>query len=109
MERQMRTWIKRGAILALAAALIPVSAAPVAADGRGAAFGAGVAAGIIGLGVMGAIEAQREREYYESHYYGCHPGPLECRVYEPRCFHDEYGAYICPPVERRCFRREICG
>jgi hypothetical protein len=109
MERQMNTWIKRGVLLALAAALIPSGAAPASADGRGAAFGAGVAAGIIGLGVLGAAEAQRERDYYYSHYGPyCHPGPLECHTYEPRCFHDDYGAFICPPPERRCFRHPVC-
>ena len=106
----MRSWIKRGAIVALAAAVVfPVNVAPVAAHDHGGGFGAGVAAGILGLGVLGAIESERDRDYYEGRYGPyCRPGPLECHTYEARCYRDEYGERVCPPAERRCFRREIC-
>ncbi len=105
----MTTWIKRGAVLAAAAILLSTSVAPAPAHDHGAAFGAGVAAGIIGLGIMGAMEAERDRDYYRSQYGpGCRPGPMECRLYDVPCFHDEYGAYICPPPERHCSRRPMC-
>ena len=112
----MGTWMKRSAILALAVALSVPSIAPAAAEGgRGAAFAAGVAAGIIGLGILGE-EAERERAYSQGNYGGdgygygpsCHPGPLECRTYDAPCYHNDYGEYVCPPPERHCFRREIC-
>jgi hypothetical protein len=104
----MRTWIKRSAVLAVTAVFISAGVAPASAHDNGAAFGAGVAAGILGLGVLGAMEADRERDYYSNYGPSCRPGPLECRTYGAPCFHDEYGAYICPPPERHCFRRPIC-
>ncbi|MGO9483727.1 MAG: hypothetical protein ACLPX9_03950 [Rhodomicrobium sp.] len=110
----MRTWIKRSVVFAMAAAFISTSVAPASAygwyrGGPGPGFGAGVAAGILGLGILGAAAAERERAYYYG-YYGpyCHPGPLECHMYDAPCFHNEYGEPVCPPVERRCFRRPIC-
>ncbi len=115
----MKNWIKRSAALALAAALMPATVSPAPADGwRGPGFGAGVAAGILGLGVMGAIEAERERDYYYGNYGpACHPGPLECRMYDSPCFHDEYGAYylpaagaaLLPPANLRLAFRLVSG
>ncbi len=108
----MKTWGKRSAVLALAAAFASTSVAPASADWYyrgGPGFGAGVAVGVLGLGIMGAAAAERERAYYYSHYGPyCHPGPLECHMYDAPCFHNEYGEPVCPPVERRCFRRPIC-
>lgn len=112
----MTSWIGRGLVFALAAALISASSAPASADyyyrgGPGPGFAAGVAAGVIGLGILGA--AASERAYYDGYYDGyyganCRPGPVECRTYDAPCFHNEYGDYICPAPERRCFRRSYC-
>jgi hypothetical protein len=96
----------------LAGSLVPASLTPASADyygggpGPGAAFAAGLATGIIGMGIAGSAPAP--------YYYGayddprCHPGPLECRTYAPPCYNNEYGEYVCPPPARSCFRRPIC-
>jgi hypothetical protein len=104
----MKSWIKSGLALVLAAGLLSASLAPASADhyDRGAGVAVGVAAGILGLGILGAA-ASHDRPYYEGGAY-CHPGPLECRTFAPPCFHNEYGDYVCPAPERRCFRRPYC-
>lgn len=107
----MRSIFKAGVALAFAAAMMTASTAPASADyywhrhHGGAGVAAGVAAGIIGLGILGAAAAN-ERHYYAGEY--CHPGPLECHTFERPCFHNDYGDYICPAPERRCFRRPYC-
>ncbi len=88
-----------------------LSAAVVAANtqtaearkGRGAAFAAGVAAGIIGLGIIGAAEAEHRRAGRE-----CYRGRRVCDVVERDCYENRYGDYICPAPERRCYRPLIC-
>ncbi|MBI4724119.1 MAG: hypothetical protein HY765_03755 [Rhodomicrobium sp.] len=103
----MRSWIKPAIALVLAAGLMSASVAPASAGhrNRGAGVAAGVAAGIIGLGILGA-EAEAERQAYEG--ADCRPGPRECRTVERPCFHNDYGDYVCPAPERRCFRRQYC-
>ena len=102
----MRSLIKPVFALAVATGLMAANAAPASADywGHGPGFAAGVAAGIIGLGIIGA-EAARDRPYYGA---ACYPGPLECHMVEPPCFHNENGDYVCPRPERRCFHRQYC-
>ncbi len=109
----MKLFLKKGAALTLAATLMSASVVPASADywhgrywgyrGPGPGYAAGVAAGIIGLGIIGL--AARD------HYYnaGCHPGPLECHDMAPPCYPDAYGHPICPPPAQRCFRREYCN
>ncbi len=108
----MKAWIKPGLALVLAAGLASANVTPASADywGGGPAFAAGLATGIIGLGIIGAA-----RNYPPPYYYGayddprCHPGPLECRTFAPPCYADAYGANVCPPPGRSCYRRAICN
>jgi hypothetical protein len=62
-----------------------------------------VAGAIIGLGVLGAYAAGRERGYYRS----CYPGRRVCDVVGQRCWYNRYGEYVCKD-DVRCYRREIC-
>jgi hypothetical protein len=69
-----------------------------------------VATGIIGMGIIGAARTAPPPYYYYGAYNDprCHPGPLECRSFASPCFYNEFGEYICPLPERRCFHRAIC-
>ena len=79
------------------------AAAPAYADGRG--VGVGIAAGIIGLGVLGAVANAREREY---HREGCYRGPEECSWRDRRCFVNSYGDTVCRGGVYRCYRPTLC-
>lgn len=83
---------------------------PQAEAGRG--FGLGVAAGIIGLGVLGAA-ANADRYYGPRHYSryddgGCYPGPRECHWAGRRCFENDYGDTVCRGGRYVCERPLIC-
>ena len=73
--------------------------------GRGVA--AGVAAGIIGLGILGAAASARGRGgyYADDDDYddggGCYRGPRRCGWENRRCFENRYGDYRVP-------RRRLC-
>ncbi len=101
----MTARFKRGLVLILAAALLPATAAPASADfwpwgGPGPCVMAGIAgAGMLGMAMGG------NRPYYSAF---CRPGPLECWTFAAPCFHNGYGGFVCPPPERRCFRRPLC-
>jgi hypothetical protein len=76
---------------------------PAAAhDGRVAA---GVAAGIIGLGLLGAYAASRDRAYYGGE---CYRGAPRCEWVEGRCYFNDYGDRVCRPGYERCLRPTIC-
>ena len=102
----MRCFSRVLAILLLAIAIpIPESSAH---DGRNAeAFG--IAAGIVGLGLLGAA-AEAEARRSGLPYYGasCYPGPRECDYVERPCYYNDFGDEICPAPYRRCYRRPIC-
>lgn len=74
-------------------------------DGAGTA--AGIAAGIIGLGILGAAAGAREDHYYASDGE-CYPGPRECYWSHRRCFEDPYGDWVCRGGEYVCRRPLIC-
>lgn len=71
---------------------------------RGGRVAAGVAAGIIGLGILGAYAHSRER----SHVRTCYEGPRECYWRDRHCFYNRYGDYVCRGGERVCSRRTVC-
>lgn len=89
------------AVLVLAGTVVS-TVEPAEAGGRGVAIGAGVAAGIIGLGILGATAAPR--------YYGpsCYPGPRQCDYVGRRCWYNRFGEYMCSGGEYRCYRPTIC-
>ena len=67
--------------LALVSGLIMVPAEQAQAR-NGAGIGAGIAAGIIGLGILGATAGSRRGDYYESGNYDegvCYAGRNACR------------------------------
>lgn len=92
--------------ISLVAALIiaPIQQAQ-AHDGVGTA--AGIAAGIIGLGILGAAASSR-RDYYYASEGGCYPGPRECHWSHRRCFEDPYGELVCGGGDYVCRRPLIC-
>ncbi|MGD9805292.1 MAG: hypothetical protein AB7E81_14085 [Hyphomicrobiaceae bacterium] len=73
------------------------------AEARGGRTAGAVAGAIIGLGVLGAVAAERDRGYYRA----CYPGPRVCDVVGQRCWHNRYGEYRCKD-DVRCYRREVC-
>lgn len=92
-------------VLALSLALGAVAAGsqPVEArGGRGVAVG--VAAGIIGLGLLGAAANAGPR--YRSHCYTTGGG---CYYRDGHCFYNRYGDYICRRGYQVCEpRRTVC-
>jgi hypothetical protein len=90
------------AVLMVFAAMATTSAPAEA--GRGGRVAAGVAAGIIGLGILGAYAHSRERSYGRV----CYQGPRECYWRDRHCFYNRYGDYICRGGDRVCERRTIC-
>lgn len=94
--------------LALAAGMAATSVQQAEArHGRGIA--AGVAAGIIGLAILGA--ASRHRGHYYDDYDdggGCYRGPRRCGWENRRCFENGYGDYVCRGGDYICRRPVIC-
>jgi hypothetical protein len=76
---------------------------PAQAGGRG--VGVGIAAGIIGLGILGAAASARDRDYYRA---GCYRGREECGWSDRRCFENRYGDTVCRGGVYRCYRPTIC-
>lgn len=90
--------------LAFGAVATTYDAAEAGHRGR---FAAGVAAGIIGLGVLGAIaHADGHRRYYSSGE--CYEGPERCGYANDRCFYNRWGDYVCRRGEWRCWHETIC-
>jgi hypothetical protein len=90
----------------LAAGVTASSIQPADAHGPGR-FAAGVAAGIIGLGVLGALS----RPYYGPYYAregGCYPGPEECGWRNRHCFYNSWGDYVCRGGRWTCWRPTYC-
>jgi hypothetical protein len=84
---------------AMFAASVVSTATPADAHRGGRA--AGVVAGtIIGLGILGAAAASRDRDY-------CYEGRRRCEVVGERCFYNRYGEYRCRD-DVRCWRPRHC-
>ena len=69
---------------------------------RGYGVGAGVAAGIIGLGILGA---------YSSRGYAYSPACYQketCGNVGRRCWENRYGETVCRSGEYRCWTRTVC-
>ena len=79
-----------------------------ARHGSGVAFG--VAAGIIGLGILGAASAHAHPHNYSSYRDddACHYGPRECQWTGRRCFENRYGDTVCRGGRYVCERPLIC-
>jgi hypothetical protein len=84
-----------------------VSTIEPAEAGRGGRVAAGVAAGIIGLGLLGAYAHERDRDYYYARER-CHPGPEECGWKNRRCYTDSWGDTVCRGGRWTCWRPTYC-
>jgi hypothetical protein len=103
-------------LMALTMAFGVLAAQPTTAEAgsRGGRVAAGVAAGIIGLGVLGAYAHARDRDdYYEPRRVyrsrsECYPGREHCGYTSRRCFYNDWGDYVCRGGQYRCTRETIC-
>ena len=97
------------ALVALALVVGVTAASPQPAEARGGGVAAGIAAGIIGLGVLGAYAHARDREYYYARGPGeCYPGPEQCGWVNRRCFENRYGDMVCRGGRYTCWRPTYC-
>lgn len=102
--------LTNAAMAAVMALGLAMSAAPQA-EARGG-VGLGIAAGIIGLGILGA--AAHADRYDGPRYYSryeedrCYSGPRECHWTGRRCFENNYGDTVCRGGRYLCERPLIC-
>lgn len=87
---------------------LAMSTAGEAEARRGHGVGLGIAAGIIGLGILGAAAHARDRDYYYADQGGCYRGPRECYWQGGRCFINSYGEEECRGGRRVCERQVYC-
>ena len=102
------------ALMALTMAFgLAATAAPEAKADHGRGVGIGIAAGIIGLGLLSAAGAHA-RGYNHSYYSAydddreCYRGPRECHWSGRRCFENSYGDTVCRGGRYLCERPLIC-
>lgn len=96
-------------VMAVALAFTAVAATPQPAEaGRAGRVAVGVAAGIIGLGILGAYAHARDRHHYRTYARECYPGPEHCGYGPRRCFYNSYGDYVCTRGHWRCWRDQVC-
>ena len=79
---------------------------PAQAGGRN--VGVGIAAGIIGLGVLGAYAHARDRDSYYARGGGCYRGPERCGWQNRHCFENRFGDTVCRGGHYSCYRPTIC-
>ena len=76
-----------------------------ARGGRG--VGVGIAAGIIGLGILGAYANTRDRSYYAAGG-GCYRGAERCGWTDRHCFVNRYGDDVCRGGHYSCYHPTVC-
>ena len=92
-------------VMAVALALgIAVSSYQPAEAGRGGRFAAGVAAGVIGLTILGAA-AHADRGYHRSE---CYRGEERCAWSGRRCWENRWGETVCRRGVYKCWRPTYC-
>lgn len=97
-----------GSLMAVMLAFGTVMAStPPAEAGHGGRVAAGIAAGIIGLGVLGAYAHARDR-HYRDYDEVCYKGPRECGWVGRRCFSNRYGETVCRGGRWTCWRDTHC-
>ncbi len=101
--------ILHSVLMLMLAAGMAAASVQQAEAGHGGGVAAGVAAGIIGLGILGAAASARGDRYYDDYDEpGCYRGRPRCHWEGRRCFEDRYGETICRGGERVCHRPLIC-
>lgn len=93
--------------LSLAFGVVAGSMQPAEARG-GAGVAVGVAAGLIGLGILGAAANAGPRTYYHDDGPGCYRGRERCGWTDRRCFVNSYGDEVCRGGRYTCWRPTIC-
>ncbi|MEQ1669416.1 MAG: hypothetical protein ABL893_01020 [Hyphomicrobium sp.] len=91
---------------------LAVASAPQAEARRGHGLGVGIAAGIIGLGILGAAANARGYPHrsYSAYDDGgeCYRGQRECHWSGRRCFENRWGDTVCRGGRYVCERPLIC-
>ncbi len=98
-------------VLALAVGLISATLHDAQAR-RGRNVAIGIAAGIIGLAILGAAANARRGGYeYDDYDYGeggCYRGQRRCGWENRSCFENRYGDTVCRGGDYVCRRPLIC-
>lgn len=76
--------------------------------GRGGRIAAGVAAGIVGLAILGAASRARGDYYDDYDDERCYRGRKRCHWSGRRCFEDRYGDTVCRGGRYVCHRPLVC-
>ena len=101
----MKTILKSLLVVGLAAGITSATLGDAQAQHRrgGGGVAAGVAAGIIGLGILGAYSSR-------GHAYSpaCYNKEV-CGYGERRCWENRYGETVCKSGEYRCWTRQFCN
>lgn len=96
-------------VLALAlAAGLAMSSVQTAEAGHGRGIAAGVAAGIIGLAIIGAASRDRAYAYDDYDDERCYRGRRRCHWENRRCFENRYGDMVCRGGDYVCRRPLVC-
>lgn len=97
-------------VLAMSAGVMASSIAPAEAGRRHSGIGLGIAAGIIGLGVLSAATAHAGPRYYSRYEDDevCYRGPRECHWSGRHCFENRYGDLVCRGGRYVCERPLVC-
>jgi hypothetical protein len=106
-EPMIKKFVNALMAVALMAGVTASSIQPAEAGGGGR-FAAGLAAGIIGLGVLGAYAHSRDRYYYAGDEGGCYPGRERCGWTNRRCFTNSWGDTVCRGGRYTCWRPTYC-
>ena len=72
------------------------------------ASAAGVAAGLITLGILGAYAHDRRYGPPPGYSGACYKGPRECGWVGARCWINRYGDEVCNRGHYRCWRKTYC-
>jgi hypothetical protein len=102
----LRKMLRPMLALALMAGLSTAPVERAQAGGRGVA--AGVAAGIIGLAILGASRSRAYGYEYDDYEPRCYRGPRRCFWANRHCFENSYGDTICRGGDYVCRRPTIC-
>ncbi|MCB1546654.1 MAG: hypothetical protein KDJ41_02235 [Hyphomicrobiaceae bacterium] len=95
-------------ILTLLLGIVASSVQPAEAHRRGNGVAAGVAAGLITLGILGAYAHDRRYGPPPGYSGACYKGPRECGWVGARCWINRYGDEVCNRGHYRCWRKTYC-